>query len=99
MVRSAADTQQATDGDDLSWQQLVFQSCGGLLLLGLGDRMALVASLTERERSYRAGCDEMLLRAIRDAALTGEWNPYERRDRVRRILAGYVMDVAAARTH
>ena len=98
-MTSAADTQQATDGDDLSWHQLIFESCSGLLLLGIGDRMKLVASLAERERSYRAGCDDMLLRAIRDAALTGEWNPHERRDRVQRILAGYVMDVAAARTH
>ena len=96
---SAADTQQARDGKDLSWQQLVFQACGSLLVLGLADHMALIASLAERERIGRFGCDEMLLRAIRDAALAGEWNPHERRDRVQRILAGYVMDVAAARTH
>ena len=96
---SAADTQQAGDGDDLTWQQLVFQSCGGLLLLGIGDRMKLVASLAERERSYRAGCDDLLLRVIRDAALTGEWDPHERRDRVRRIVAWYVADVAATRPH
>ncbi len=55
---SAADTQQAREGDDLTWQ-LVFQSCGGLLLLEIGDRLKLVASLAERERSYRTGCDDM----------------------------------------